>query len=131
MSKLVCFIDDDGQVATCVKEMDDINCSKCEFNDENHKKFVESTVAQEKVKKHGCVITEEQLDILENMDQNDFVYDMLTAIRSHPVEGEIKKAREDVIQAWMKWMNDNDNFIFPGSRASAMRIIESIRGDAK
>jgi hypothetical protein len=42
MARLVCFIDDEGQVATCLKEMtgNDINCSKCEFNDDEHKKFV-------------------------------------------------------------------------------------------
>lgn len=44
MSRLVCFIDDEGQVATCLKEMTDnvIDCSKCEFNDDAHKKFIES-----------------------------------------------------------------------------------------
>ncbi len=128
MSKLVCFIDNEGQVATCVKEMDDIDCSKCEFNDDNHKEFIKAVIAAEKVKKYGCVITEDQLNILENMDSNDFVYDMLAAIRSHPVEDEMSKAREDVILAWVNWINDNDNFVPTISRASAMKIIESIRG---
>ena len=40
MSRLVCFIDDEGQVGTCLKEV--ANCDNCEYNDDDHKKFIES-----------------------------------------------------------------------------------------
>jgi hypothetical protein len=39
MGRKVCFIDDEGQAGTCIK--DDENCAGCEFSDEKHKKFVE------------------------------------------------------------------------------------------
>jgi hypothetical protein len=39
MSRFVCSIDNEGQVCTCLKE-DLKDCRSCEFNDEDHKKFV-------------------------------------------------------------------------------------------
>jgi hypothetical protein len=39
MSRTVCFIDDDGQVGTCINE-DDGNCNECPHNDDAHKKWV-------------------------------------------------------------------------------------------
>jgi hypothetical protein len=38
MGGMVCFIDDDGQVGTCIK--DDENCVSCNCNDDAHKKWV-------------------------------------------------------------------------------------------
>jgi len=37
MSRKVCFIDDNGQTATCIR--DDENCEVCDHNDDTHKKW--------------------------------------------------------------------------------------------
>jgi hypothetical protein len=46
MSRTVCFIDDDGQVATCINFDDDGNCATCEHNDNAHKKWVDGIESQ-------------------------------------------------------------------------------------
>ena len=42
MSRKVCFIDDDGQVGTCIT--DDEDCVNCDFNEDKHKKWVKEIV---------------------------------------------------------------------------------------
>lgn len=38
MSRIVCFIDDEGMVGTCINEAEG-DCDHCEHNDDAHKKF--------------------------------------------------------------------------------------------
>jgi len=55
MSRLVCFIGDDGQTATCIAEGDAIDCETCPHNDDAHKKFVaenKETDLQKSIRKH-------------------------------------------------------------------------------
>lgn len=47
--------------------------------------------------KGQCVIMEGELDCLDDMDQNDFVIELLQRVRSRPLSSEIHKAREDVL----------------------------------
>jgi hypothetical protein len=41
MSRIVCFIDDNGQVATCIQDTTDSlpHCDGCEYNTDKHKKL--------------------------------------------------------------------------------------------
>ena len=43
------------------------------------------------------IISEDELDTLDNMDQNDFIIGMLEVIRSRPLSEELKKERERVL----------------------------------
>ena len=51
MSRWVCFIDDDGMVASCLQNDDDINCAACEFNPFPDKVVPEDRVLHERSQK--------------------------------------------------------------------------------
>jgi hypothetical protein len=59
MSRLVCFIDENGQTGTCIK--DDECCETCEFNDDAHKKWVAE-----------CIKTEEEPHLLKSIRTHEF-----------------------------------------------------------
>jgi hypothetical protein len=45
MSRKVCFIDEEGQTATCINE--DTDCANCQYNDDAHKKWVSEQTPKE------------------------------------------------------------------------------------
>jgi len=56
------------------------------------------------------VISEDELDALDNMDQNDFIIDVLERIHSRKLSDELKKERERVLDKLRQW-GTNDGFV--------------------
>ena len=77
MSRVVCFIDDEGMVGTCINE-DEGNCDCCKHNDEVHKKFVENEIKKE-LKKDMVKVT--CYKTTQTMTRDDAIQFYLKAIR--------------------------------------------------
>jgi len=80
------------------------------------------------------VISEDELDALDNMDQNDFIIDVLERIHSRKLSDELKKERERVLDKAIGLIREREiNSENPKGwlwrNESLVALLDSLRGE--
>lgn len=89
MSRLVCFIGQDGQTGTCIK--DDECCETCEYNDDVHKKWIAEINAKPNLMKAES--ESKKYPKLENYNESSLVEDL----NKHAFKIDVSFTDQDII----------------------------------
>jgi hypothetical protein len=94
MSRMVCFIDDEGQVGTCIADDGVCSCDDCPHNDDAHKKWRDE-LEQKNKESHTFSEFKGKHKFDKEPDENES--HLLTGIKNHEITLDLHFVDQDII----------------------------------